>query len=287
MIKVKDLVFEYIRRDEKDEVIGVEMAVDHLSFQVNKGDFVAVLGHNGSGKSTLAKHINAILLPGEGVVYVDGIDTSEKNMLWEIRQRAGMVFQNPDNQIVHNVVEEDVGFGPENLGVPTEEIWERVEGSLKKVGMLKSRKESPNNLSGGQKQKVAIAGVLAMKPKCIVFDESTAMLDPVGRREVLEAVRELNEKEGITILWITHYMDEAAQADRILVMNEGKLVMEGTPREVFARADQLKKWHLDVPQVTELAAELRKRGMDIPADVINVEEFVEAAARCILGADWK
>lgn len=287
MIKVKDLVFEYIRRDEKDEVIGVEMAVDHLSFQVNKGDFVAVLGHNGSGKSTLAKHINAILLPGEGVVYVDGIDTSEKNMLWEIRQRAGMVFQNPDNQIVHNVVEEDVGFGPENLGVPTEEIWERVEGSLKKVGMLKSRKESPNNLSGGQKQKVAIAGVLAMKPKCIVFDESTAMLDPVGRREVLEAVRELNEKEGITILWITHYMDEAAQADRILVMNEGKLVMEGTPREVFARADQLKKWHLDVPQVTKLAAELRKRGMDIPADVINVEEFVEAAARCILGADWK
>ncbi len=287
MIKVKDLVFEYIRRDEKDEVIGVEMAVDHLSFQVNKGDFVAVLGHNGSGKSTLAKHINAILLPGEGVVYVDGIDTSDKNMLWEIRQRAGMVFQNPDNQIVHNVVEEDVGFGPENLGVPTEEIWERVEGSLIKVGMLKSRKESPNNLSGGQKQKVAIAGVLAMKPKCIVFDESTAMLDPVGRREVLEAVRELNKKEGITILWITHYMDEAAQADRILIMNEGKLVMEGTPREVFARADQLKKWHLDVPQVTELAAELRKRGMDIPADVINVEEFVEATARCVLGADWK
>lgn len=287
MIKVKDLVFEYIRRDEKDEVIGVEMAVDHLSFQVNKGDFVAVLGHNGSGKSTLAKHINAILLPGEGVVYVDGIDTSDKNMLWEIRQRAGMVFQNPDNQIVHNVVEEDVGFGPENLGVPTEEIWERVEGSLKKVGMLKSRKESPNNLSGGQKQKVAIAGVLAMKPKCIVFDESTAMLDPVGRREVLEAVRELNKKEGITILWITHYMDEAAQADRILIMNEGKLVMEGTPREVFARADQLKKWHLDVPQVTELAAELRKRGMDIPADVINVEEFVEAAERCVLGADRK
>ncbi len=287
MIKVKDLVFEYIRRDEKDEVIGVEMAVDHLSFQLNKGDFVAVLGHNGSGKSTLAKHINAILLPGEGVVYVDGIDTSDKNMLWEIRQRAGMVFQNPDNQIVHNVVEEDVGFGPENLGVATEEIWERVEGSLIKVGMLKSRKESPNNLSGGQKQKVAIAGVLAMKPKCIVFDESTAMLDPVGRREVLEAVRELNKKEGITILWITHYMDEAAQADRILIMNEGKLVMEGTPREVFARADQLKKWHLDVPQVTELAAELRKRGMDIPADVINVEEFVEAAARCVLGADRK
>ncbi len=216
---------------------------------------------------------------------MDGIDTSDKNMMWEIRQRAGMVFQNPDNQIVHNVVEEDVGFGPENLGVPTEEIWDRVEGSLKKVGMLKCRKESPNNLSGGQKQKVAIAGVLAMKPKCIVFDESTAMLDPVGRREVLEAVQELNEKEGITILWITHYMDEAAQADRILVMNEGKLVMEGTPREVFAQADQLKSWHLDVPQVTELASELRKRGMNIPADVINVKEFVEAAARCFVGAE--
>lgn len=278
MIKVENLVFEYIRRDENDEVIGVEMAVDHLSFQVNKGEFVAVLGSNGSGKSTLAKHINAILLPGEGTVYVDGIDTTEKEMLWEIRQRAGMVFQNPDNQIVQNVVEEDVGFGPENLGVPTEQIWERVEDSLKKVGMLRNRKESPNNLSGGQKQRVAIAGVLAMKPKCIVFDESTAMLDPVGRREVLKAVKEINEKDNITILWITHYMDEVTEADRVLVMNEGKLVMSGTPKEIFSQTDKLKSYHLDVPQVTELAAELRKKGMDIPADVITVEEFVEKTA---------
>lgn len=285
MIKVENLVFEYIRRDENDEVIGVEMAVDHLSFQVNKGEFVAVLGSNGSGKSTLAKHINAILLPGEGTVYVDGIDTTEKEMLWEIRQRAGMVFQNPDNQIVQNVVEEDVGFGPENLGVPTEQIWERVEDSLKKVGMLRNRKESPNNLSGGQKQRVAIAGVLAMKPKCIVFDESTAMLDPVGRREVLKAVKEINEKDNITMLWITHYMDEVTEADRVLVMNEGKLVMSGTPKEIFSQTDKLKSYHLDVPQVTELAAELRKKGMDIPADVITVEEFVEKTARLLKRAN--
>lgn len=281
MIKVNNLVFEYIRRDENEEVLGVEMALDHLSFQVNKGEFVAVLGHNGSGKSTLAKHINAILLPGEGEVYVDDIDTSEREMLWEIRQRAGMVFQNPDNQIVHNVVEEDVGFGPENLGVPTEEIWERVEDSLKKVGMLRNRKESPNNLSGGQKQRVAIAGVLAMKPKCIIFDEATAMLDPVGRREVLKAVKELNQKENITILWITHYMDEVAEADRVLVMNQGKLVMSGSPREIFSQTDKLKSFHLDVPQVTELASELRKKGMDLPPDIITVDEFVEKAAELL------
>lgn len=281
VIKVEDLVFEYIRRNENDEVIGVKAAIDHLSFEVKKGEFVAMLGHNGSGKSTLAKHINAILLPGEGTVYVDGIDTSDKEMLWEVRQRAGMVFQNPDNQIVHNIVEEDVGFGPENLGVPTEEIWERVEDSLKKVGMLSCRKDSPNQLSGGQKQRVAIAGVLAMKPKCIVFDEATAMLDPVGRREILRAVKKLNQREGITVLWITHFMDEVSQADRVLVMNEGKLVLEGKPREVFAQVDRLKQWHLDVPQVTELATELRKRGLDIPSDVITVEEFVEAAAQCI------
>lgn len=281
MIKAENLVFEYIRRDENDEVIGVEMALDHLSFEVNKGEFVAVLGHNGSGKSTLAKHINAILLPGEGTVWVDGIDTSEEKMLWEIRQRAGMVFQNPDNQIVHNVVEEDVGFGPENLGVPTKEIWQRVEESLKKVGMLECRKESPNNLSGGQKQRVAIAGVLAMKPKCIVFDESTAMLDPIGRQEVLAAVREINQKENITILWITHYMDEVTQADRVLVMNEGKLVMSGRPGEVFSKAQRLKEYHLDVPQVAELAAELTRRGMKFPPDIITVEEFVQAAARML------
>lgn len=278
MIKVENLVFEYIRRDENDEVIGVEMAVDHVSFQVKKGEFVAVLGHNGSGKSTLAKHINAILLPGEGTVYVEGIDTSDGGMLWDIRQRVGMVFQNPDNQIVNNVVEEDVGFGPENLGVPTKEIWRRVEDSLKKVGMYRNRKECPNNLSGGQKQRVAIAGVLAMRPKCIVFDESTAMLDPAGRREVLKAVREINEKEEITILWITHYMDEVTEADRVLVMNEGKLVMSGKPKEIFSQTETLKKYHLDVPQVTELTAELRKRGVPLPADLITVDEFVDCLA---------
>lgn len=278
MIKVENLVFEYIRRDENDEVIGVEMAVDHVSFQVNKGEFVAVLGHNGSGKSTLAKHINAILLPGEGTVYVEGIDTSDGGMLWDIRQRVGMVFQNPDNQIVNNVVEEDVGFGPENLGVPTKEIWRRVEDSLKKVGMYRNRKECPNNLSGGQKQRVAIAGVLAMRPKCIVFDESTAMLDPAGRREVLKAVREINEKEEITILWITHYMDEVTEADRVLVMNEGKLVLSGKPKEIFSQTETLKKYHLDVPQVTELTAELRKRGVPLPADLITVDEFVDCLA---------
>lgn len=278
MIKVQDLVFEYIRRDEGGEVVGVEMAIDHLSFQVKKGQFVAILGHNGSGKSTLAKHINAILLPGEGTVFVDGIDTSDGSMLWDIRQRAGMVFQNPDNQIVHNVVEEDVGFGPENLGVPTKEIWRRVKDSLKKVGMYANRKESPNNLSGGQKQRVAIAGVLAMRPKCIVFDESTSMLDPVGRRDVLRAVKEINEREGITILWITHYMDEVTEADQVLVMNEGKLMMSGTPKEIFSRTEQLKACRLDVPQVVELAEELRKRGVSMPPDVITVEEFVEQMA---------
>ena len=278
MIKVENLVFEYIRRDENDEVIGVEMAVDHVSFQVKKGEFVAVLGHNGSGKSTLAKHINAILLPGEGTVYVDGIDTSDGGMIWDVRQRVGMVFQNPDNQIVNNVVEEDVGFGLENLGVPTKEIWSRVEESLKKVGMYQNRKECPNNLSGGQKQRVAIAGVLAMRPRCIVFDESTAMLDPCGRRDVLKAVREINEKEGITILWITHFMDEVTEADRVLVMNEGKLVMGGNPKEIFSQTDKLKKYHLDVPQVTELAAQLRKRGVPLPADLITVDEVVDCLA---------
>lgn len=278
MVKAEDLVFEYIRRDENNEVIGVEMALDHLTFQVNQGEFVAILGQNGSGKSTLAKHINAILLPGEGTVYVDGIDTRDESMLWEIRQRAGMVFQNPDNQIVQNVVEDDVGFGPENLGFGAEEIWHRVEESLKKVGMYRSRKESPNNLSGGQKQRVAIAGVLAMKPKCIVFDESTAMLDPAGREQVMEAVKEINKKDGITVLWVTHFMDEAAQADRVLVMNEGRLVMSGTPKEIFSQTEQLKAFHLHVPQVAELAAELRKRGVPVPADVITVDEFVEKMA---------
>lgn len=278
MISIQDVVYEYIRRDDEEQVVDVELAVDHLSFEINKGEFIAVLGHNGSGKSTLAKLINAILVPGEGCIEVDGIDTRKPEMVWEIRQRAGMVFQNPDNQIVHNIVEEDVGFGPENLGVPTAEIWERVNDSLKKVGMYEHRKESPNNLSGGQKQRVAIAGVLAMKPKCIIFDESTAMLDPVGRREVLKAVHEINKKEEITILWVTHYMDEVTEADRVLVMNHGKVAMQGTPKQVFAEAEKLQEYHLAVPQVTELALELRRQGMDIPTDLITVDEFVNCLA---------
>lgn len=278
MISIQDVVYEYIRRDDEEQVVGVELAVDHLSFEINKGEFIAVLGHNGSGKSTLAKLINAILVPGEGCIEVDGIDTRKPEMVWEIRQRAGMVFQNPDNQIVHNIVEEDVGFGPENLGVPTAEIWERVNDSLKKVGMYEHRKESPNNLSGGQKQRVAIAGVLAMRPKCILFDESTAMLDPVGRREVLKAVHEINKKEEITILWVTHYMDEVTEADRVLVMNHGKVAMQGTPKQVFAEAEKLQEYHLAVPQVTELALELRRQGMDIPTDLITVDEFVNCLA---------
>lgn len=278
MISIQDVVYEYIRRDDEEQVVGVELAVDHLSFEINKGEFIAMLGHNGSGKSTLAKLINAILVPGEGCIEVDGIDTRKPEMVWEIRQRAGMVFQNPDNQIVHNIVEEDVGFGPENLGVPTAEIWERVNDSLKKVGMYEHRKESPNNLSGGQKQRVAIAGVLAMKPKCIIFDESTAMLDPVGRREVLKAVHEINKKEEITILWVTHYMDEVTEADRVLVMNHGKVAMQGTPKQVFAEAEKLQEYHLAVPQVTELAWELRRQGMDIPTDLITVDEFVNCLA---------
>ena len=278
MISIQDVVYEYIRRDDEEQVVGVELAVDHLSFEINRGEFIAVLGHNGSGKSTLAKLINAILVPGEGCIEVDGIDTRKPEMVWEIRQRAGMVFQNPDNQIVHNIVEEDVGFGPENLGVPTAEIWERVNDSLKKVGMYEHRKESPNNLSGGQKQRVAIAGVLAMKPKCIIFDESTAMLDPVGRREVLKAVHEINKKEEITILWVTHYMDEVTEADRVLVMNHGKVAMQGTPKQVFAEAEKLQEYHLAVPQVTELALELRRQGMDIPTDLITVDEFVNCLA---------
>ena len=278
MISIQDVVYEYIRRDDEEQVVGVELAVDHLSFEINKGEFIAVLGHNGSGKSTLAKLINAILVPGEGCIEVDGIDTRKPEMVWEIRQREGMVFQNPDNQIVHNIVEEDVGFGPENLGVPTAEIWERVNDSLKKVGMYEHRKESPNNLSGGQKQRVAIAGVLAMKPKCIIFDESTAMLDPVGRREVLKAVHEINKKEEITILWVTHYMDEVTEADRVLVMNHGKVAMQGTPKQVFAEAEKLQEYHLAVPQVTELALELRRQGMDIPTDLITVDEFVNCLA---------
>ena len=278
MIEARHVKYDYIRRDEKNEVMSVETAIEDVSFEVRAGDFVAILGHNGSGKSTLAKHINALLVPEEGAIYVDQIDTSEEEMKWEIRQRVGMVFQNPDNQIVHNVVEDDVGFGPENIGVPTKKIWERVEEALSKVGMLKARKESPNNLSGGQKQRVAIAGILAMRPKCIVLDEATAMLDPLGRRDVLQAVKELNEKENITILWITHYMEEVVDADQVIVMNKGRIVLKGTPEQIFSQVETLQKYHLDVPQITLLAHELRNRGLQIPEGMLTVDELVDAVA---------
>ena len=278
MIEARHIRFDYIRRDEKKEVIALETALKDVSFEVKAGDFVAILGHNGSGKSTLAKHINALLVPEEGTVYVEHMDTSEEDMKWKIRQRVGMVFQNPDNQIVHNVVEEDVGFGPENIGVPTKEIWELVEDALEKVGMLSARKESPNNLSGGQKQRVAIAGILAMHPKCIVLDEATAMLDPIGRRDVLQAVRELNKKEKITVIWVTHYMDEVVEADSVIVMNKGEIALEGTPKQIFPQVELLQQYRLDVPQATLLAHELRKRGLPIPEDIITVEELVDAVA---------
>ena len=278
IIDARELVHEYIRRDEEGNVESIQTALDHVNLDVRPGQFIAILGHNGSGKSTLAKHINALLVPTEGTLYVDGKDASKEENVWDVRQSAGMVFQNPDNQIIASVVEEDVGFGPENIGVPTEEIWKRVEESLGSVGMLSYRKHSPNKLSGGQKQRVAIAGVMAMKPKCIIFDESTAMLDPVGRREVLKAVHEINKKEEITILWVTHYMDEVTEADRVLVMNHGKVAMQGTPKQVFAEAEKLQEYHLAVPQVTELALELRRQGMDIPTDLITVDEFVNCLA---------
>lgn len=276
MIRAEHVRFDYIRRDENDNVVAVESAVNDVSFEVASGEFVAILGANGSGKSTLARHMNALLTPETGTVWVDCIDTSEQEMVWEIRRRVGMVFQNPDNQLMQNVVEEDVGFGPENLGVPTEEIWKRVESALKKTGTYSIRKESPNNLSGGQKQRVAIAGILAMHPKCIVFDEATAMIDPVGRREVLQAVRELNRKEHITVLWITHYMDEVTEADKILVMNEGKIVLEGVPRDIFSQVELLRKYHLEVPQAALLAYMLRKRGLPLPDGILRAEELVDA-----------
>ncbi len=276
IIKTDKLVFEYIRRDEEGNVEGITRAVDEVDLDVAQGDFVAVLGHNGSGKSTLAKHINAILYPSEGTVWVDGMDTTEEKNLWEIRQNAGMVFQNPDNQIIGQVVEEDVGFGPENMGVPTAEIWERVEESLKAVGMYEYRRHSPNKLSGGQKQRVSIAGVIAMHPKCIILDEPTAMLDPNGRKEVIRAVRALNAAENITVVLITHYMEEIIHADKVFVMDQGKIAMEGTPKEIFSRVEELKELRLDVPQVTLLAYELQKSGLQIPAGILTTEEFVEA-----------
>ena len=276
MIKADKLVYNYRKYDEEGREKETIRAVDGVSFEVEKGDFVAILGHNGSGKSTLAKHINALLTPSEGTLWVNGLDTREEENLWDVRQSAGMVFQNPDNQIIGTIVEEDVGFGPENMGVPTKEIWERVEESLKAVNMLKYRHHSPNKLSGGQKQRVAIAGVVAMHPKCIVLDEPTAMLDPNVRKEVIRAVRALNQVEDITVILITHYMEEVIYANKVLVMDDGKVVMQGTPREIFSQVETLKSYRLDVPQATLLAWELKKAGLDLPDGILTREELVEA-----------
>jgi energy-coupling factor transport system ATP-binding protein len=276
MIKISKLIHDYIKRDDEGNAAGTVRAIDGVDLQVEPGMFIAVLGHNGSGKSTLAKHLNALLFPTEGEVWVDGLDTREEKNLWEIRREAGMVFQNPDNQIIAQVVEEDVGFGPENIGVPTQEIWKRVEESLKAVGMYEYRKKSPNRLSGGQKQRVSIAGVIAMEPKCIIMDEPTAMLDPNGRKEVIKAAMKLNREKGITVILITHYMEEAINADKIFVMDKGKLAMQGTPKEIFSQVEKMKELNLDVPEVTLLAHELRKGGLDIPADILTKEELADA-----------
>lgn len=275
IIKASKLIYDYVRRDEEDHVEEVNRAIDELTLDIKTGDFVAVLGHNGSGKSTFAKQINAILLPTDGTVWISGMNTSDDSHIWDIRKTAGMVFQNPDNQIIGNIVEEDVGFGPENLGVPTDEIWKRVDESLEAVGMAAFRMKSPNKLSGGQKQRVAIAGVMAMKPECIILDEPTAMLDPNGRKEVIKTIHELNRKEGITVLLITHYMEEVIDADRVIVMDDGKLVMDGTPREIFSRVKELKSYRLDVPQVTELAYELKQEGVELPDGILTMDELME------------
>ena len=272
MIKSEDLVFKYVNAEEQTE----KVAINHVSMEVKNGEFLVILGHNGSGKSTMAKHMNALLLPSGGKMYVDGLDTSDIENIWEVRRRAGMVFQNPDNQLVATIVEEDVAFGPENLGVDPKEIRERVDDSLKAVGMYEYRKHAPHLLSGGQKQRIAIAGILAMRPKCIVLDEPTAMLDPSGRNEVMKTIKEVNKKFGITIILITHYMDEAAQADRIIVMDKGEKVMEGVPREIFSQVKKIKSIGLDVPQVTELAYELQKEGVDISTEILNIDEMVNA-----------
>lgn len=272
MIKCNNVSFKYRANEEEEE----KYAVNDVSFEVEKGEFLVVLGHNGSGKSTIAKHMNAILVPSEGTVIIDGLDTTNEENLWTIRAKAGMVFQNPDNQLVATIVEEDVAFGPENLGIEPSEIRKRVDESLKKVGMYEYRRHAPHLLSGGQKQRIAIAGILAMKPECIIFDEPTAMLDPSGRKEVLKHIKEVNEKYGITIVLITHYMDEAAQADRVIVMDGGKTLLEGTPRKVFSNVEQMKRIGLDVPQVTELAYELKKSGINIDTNILNVDEMVDA-----------
>lgn len=275
IIKTVHLIYEYIRHDEEEKVAEVKRAIDGVDLEIEEGSFTAILGHNGSGKSTLAKHINGLLLPTEGTVWVGEIDTKEKDRIWDVRKTAGMVFQNPDNQIIGNIVEEDVGFGPENIGVPTDEIWKRVDESLKAVGMTAYRKQSPNKLSGGQKQRVAIAGVMAMRPRCIILDEPTAMLDPNGRKEVIRTIRQLNQAEGITVLLITHYMEEAIDADRIIVMDDGKIVMDGKPKEIFSRVRELKTYGLDVPQATELAFELKEAGMPLSDGILSREELVK------------
>lgn len=279
IIEARKLVHEYFRRDEEGNVEGIVTALDGVDLHVKPGEFVAVLGHNGSGKSTLAKHLNVLLRGSEGTLWIDGKDAMDEKSLWEIRRNAGMVFQNPDNQIIASVVEEDVAFGPENIGVPTDEIWRRVEKSLKSVRMLQYRGHSPNKLSGGQKQRVAIAGVMAMEPKCIVLDEPTAMLDPNGRKEVLDAVEALNREKGVTVIFITHYMEEVIRADKVYVMDHGKVVMQGTPRQVFSQVDVLKSYRLDVPQITLLAYELQKAGLDVPEGILTREELVEALCR--------
>ena len=276
IIKAVNLVFDYIRRDEEGQVEEVKRALDHVNLEIEKGSFVAILGHNGSGKSTFAKQINGILSPTDGTLFVSEMDTRDEAHLWDIRKNAGMVFQNPDNQIIGNIVEEDVGFGPENIGVPTEEIWKRVDESLKAVGMTMYRTQSPNHLSGGQKQRVAIAGVMAMKPDCIVLDEPTAMLDPNGRKEVIRTVHELNRAEGITMVLITHYMEEVVDAARVIVMDDGHIVMDGTPKESFSRVEELKQYRMDVPQVTELAWELQKKGIPLPDGILRKSELLDA-----------
>ena len=281
LIKAKNLGYEYFRRDKEGAVEGIVKALDDINLNIKQGDFIAILGHNGSGKSTLAKHMNAILYPSEGTIWVDGKDTQDAGNMWDIRQTTGMVFQNPDNQIIGTVVEEDVGFGPENMGVETKEIWERVKESLKIVGMYSYRKNAPSKLSGGQKQRVAIAGVVAMHPKCIVLDEPTAMLDPVGRREVIRAVRALNDVENITVILITHYMEEVIYANKVYVMDRGNIVMEGTPREVFSHVEELAKIRLSVPQATKLAYELKKAGVPLPDGILSAEEFTEALCRLL------
>ena len=281
IIRAVNLMFDYIRHDEENDKEEISHALRGVSLDIEEGSFVAILGHNGSGKSTFAKLMNGILLPSDGTVYIADMKTNDEEHLWDVRKTAGMVFQNPDNQIIGNVVEEDVGFGPENMGVPTEEIWERVDKSLEAVGMTAYRLQSPNKLSGGQKQRVAIAGVMAMKPRCIVLDEPTAMLDPNGRREVIKTIHELNQQEGITVLLIIHYMEEVIEADRVVVMDGGHVVMDGTPKEVFSRVNELKKYRLDVPQVTELADELKQAGMELSDGILTIEELVDELAETL------